>query len=200
VQSAKCKVQNLKNRGLTLIEILVAMGIATVAGMLLLVIIVNSAGLFQGQSSKVQTGLNVNDALSKIRASAKQASAIANSYTDGQTVYTTGSDQLVLKVASVDGEGNIIENLSDYFVFFKDQSYLRFKVFPDPSSFRKVSNEVLTASLESVVFNYFNLDNPPLEVNPSQASKVRISISLRQRIGTRVEINTATSEANLRND
>jgi len=193
-------VQNLKNRGLTLIEILVAMGIATVAGMLLLVIIVNSAGLFQGQSSKVQTGLNVNDALSKIRASAKQASAIANSYTDGQTVYTTGSDQLVLKVASVDGEGNIIENLSDYFVFFKDQSYLRFKVFPDPSSFRKVSNEVLTASLESVVFNYFNLDNPPLEVNPSQASKVRISISLRQRIGTRVEINTATSEANLRND
>jgi len=85
-------------------------------------------------------------------------------------------------------------------VFFKDQSYLRFKVFPDPSSFRKVSNEVLTASLESVVFNYFNLDNPPLEVNPSQASKVRISISLRQRIGTRVEINTATSEANLRND
>ena len=193
-------MQNLKNRGLTLIEILVAMGIATVAGMLLLVIIVNSAGLFQGQSSKVQTGLNVNDALSKIRASAKQASAIANSYTDGQTVYTTGSDQLVLKVASVDGEGNIIENLSDYFVFFKDQSYLRFKVFPDPSSFRKVSNEVLTASLESVVFNYFNLDNPPLEVNPSQASKVRISISLRQRIGTRVEINTATSEANLRND
>ncbi len=43
-------------KGFTLLELLVAMGIATVAGVLLVVIIVNSAGLYSNQSPKFRRG------------------------------------------------------------------------------------------------------------------------------------------------
>ncbi|MDO8576943.1 MAG: type II secretion system protein [Candidatus Daviesbacteria bacterium] len=190
----------MRERGLTLIEVLVAMGIATAVGALLVVIMVNSAGLFSKQSSKVQAGLNINDALSQIRSSIKQANAVASEYISGQTTYTTGGNQLVLKVSSVDSSGNIINNTVDYFVFFQDQSYLRFKTFPDPSSSRKESDRIFSTAVDSLNFQYFNSANPPVEVTPVSATKVRISLTLKQKIGLNFEVSTATSEANLRND
>jgi len=187
-------------RGLTLIEVLVAMGIATVAGVLLVVIIINSTGLFTQQSSKVQMGLNINDALSQVRSSIKQASQIADQYTGGQTTYTTGTNQLVLKVLSIDSSGSIIDNTYDFFVFFQDQKYLRFKIFPDPSSFRKTADQVFSSSVDNLAFQYFNSANPPVEVAPTAAAKVKITLTLKQKTGVKYETQTAESEANLRND
>ena len=186
--------------GFTLIEVLVAMGIATVTGVLLLVIIVNSTGLFTQQSSKVQMGLNINDALLQVRSSIKDASIVADQYISGGTTYTTGSNQLVLKVLSIDSSGNIIDNTFDFFVFFQDQNYLRFKTFPDPSSARKQADRVFSTSVDGLNFQYFNSVIPPVEVVPTAATKVRITLTLKQKIGVKYETYTATSEANLRND
>lgn len=191
---------SLNSSALTLIEVLVAMGIATVAGVLLLVIIVNSTGLFTQQSSKVQMGLNINDALSQVRSSIKDASIVADKYINGGTTYTTGSKQLVLKVLSIDSSGSIIDNTFDFFVFFQDQSYLRFKILPDPLSFRKAANQVFSSSVNNLIFQYFNSAIPPVEVTPTAATKVRITLTLKQKIGVKYETQTATSEANLRND
>ena len=170
-------------KGFTLIEVLVAMGIATVAGVLLLVIIVNSAGLFTDQSSKVSAGLGVNDAFSRIKASIKQASAISDQ---------SGSNQLVLKVSSLDSAGNIIKNTYDDFIFMADQKNLRFKIIPNPSSFRRNEDSILAGNVDSINFQYFNSVSPPAQVLPASASKVRITLS--------VKTNTDTAEVNLRND
>lgn len=187
-------------KGLTLIEVLVAMGIATVAGVLLVVIMVQSAGLFTDQSSKVQQGLNINDALLQVRSSIKQANAVASEYTDGGSTYTTGGNQLVLKVSSIDSSGNIINNTFDYFIVLKDQNLLRFKIFPDPASFRQAADRIFSTSLDDLVLGYFNSATPPIEVIPQDASKVRITLTLKQKVGVNYETQTATSEANLRND
>ena len=170
-------------QGLTLIEVLVAMGIATITGVLLLVIIVNSAGLFSNQSSKVQEGLNINDSLAMMRGSIKQANAV-----DAQS----STSQLVLKVASIDSSNNIIANTYDDFSFYLDQNFLHFKIFPNASSSRKTADRIFSNSVDSLKLQYFNSANPPVEVAPVTASKVRISLTLKQ--------STATSEANLRND
>lgn len=190
----------MRVKGFTLIEVLVAMGIATVVGILLVVIMVNSAGLFTEQSSKVQEGLNINDALSQVRSSIKQANAVANGYTGGGSTYTTGGNQLVLKVLSEDPAGNIIDNTFDYFVFFQDQSKLYFKSFPDPASSRKTVNRIFSTVVDSVNFQYFNSASPPVEVAPTSAAKVRITLTLKQKNGLNYEAQTGTSEANLRND
>lgn len=171
------------NKGLTLIEVLVTMGIATVAGVLLLVIIVNSAGLFTDQSSKVSAGLSVNDAFSRIKTGIKQASAISDE---------SGPNQLVLRVLSTDSAGNIIENTYDNFIFMVDQKNLHFKIIRNPLSFRSSGDSILAGNVDSLNFQYFNSLNPPVEVIPASASKIRINLT--------VKTNTDTAEANLRND
>lgn len=188
------------SKGLTLIEILVALAITIVAGTLLFVIIVNSAGLFSLQSSKLQGGLNINDALMEVRKSIKQASSVASSYTGGSTTYTSGVNQLVLKVSSVDSSNNIIANTYDHFVFFLDQKNFRFKIFPDPLSVRNAPDQVLSTVVDSLTFKYFNSAIPPVEVTPASAAKVYISLILKQKAGAGFDTNTATAEASLRND
>lgn len=187
-------------KGLTLLEILLAMGIAIVVGMFLLIVIVNSSGLFLKQSSKVEGGLNINDALLQVRTSIKDASAVLGSYTSVSTTYTTGNTVLVLKIPTINSSNNIITETFDYYVFFQDQKKLRFKTFPDPSSSRKAQDQIFSTNVDSLVFEYFNSANPPVEVVPALAKKVRISLTLKQKSGASYEINTATSEANLRND
>lgn len=187
-------------KGLTLVEILIAMAIATIVGLLLVVIMVNSAGLFYKQSSKLQEGLNINDALSKIRGSIKQSSGIVASYISGGTTYTSSATQIVLKVPAIDNVGNIIADTFDYIIFYQEQSQLRYKLFPDAASSRQSQDQIFSTSVDSLTFKYLDFQNPPNEVSPTSAIKVRIILSLKQKNGQTLETNTATSEANLRND
>lgn len=189
-----------REHGLTLIEVLIAMSIATIVGGLLLVVMVNSAGLFYKQSSKLSEGLNINDTLSRVRESIKQARQVTAAYTSGFITYTSSSTQLVLKVPSLDLSGNLIANTFDYFVFFQDQNKLRFKTFPDLTSTRKAQDQIFSVSLDSLNFQYFNSATPPVEVVPATATKVRISLTLKQKNGLSFETNIASSEADLRND
>lgn len=188
-------------KGLTLIEVLISMGIAVVVGGLLFVIIVNSTGLFYKQSSKIEQGVSVNDALSVIRNSIKEAQSIVANYPEIQPfTYTTGLTQLVLKLASIDSSGNIIIDSFDYYVFYLDQTKLFFKVFPGALSQRKSRDQILSTNVESLEFKYYNLANPPEEVTPISASKITITLFLEQKSGQVMEKSIATTEANLRND
>lgn len=190
----------MKSSGFTLIEVLVAMGIATLAGVLLVVIIVNSAGLFTQQSSKVSSGLSANDTMLELRNSIKISTAVAESFTDGAATYTSDGDELVLKVPSVDGSGNLIENTFDHFIFSRQVLNLRFKVFPDALSTRSSVDRIFATSVDFLEFRYFSAANPPVEVVPKEAAKVKITLTLKQKNGLNFETLTSTSEANLRND
>ncbi|MBI2040336.1 hypothetical protein HYT18_04655 [Candidatus Microgenomates bacterium] len=187
--------------GLTLMEAIIATAITAVLGILLLVIIINSSNLFYKQTSKVEQGRGINDTLSKVRETIKQSQGVNSTYPpSGAPTYTSGSQQIVLKVPAIDNLGNTISNTFDYFVFFLDQDKLRFKVFPDISSSRKSSDQLLSINADSLTFQYYNSANPPSEVLPTSATKVKISLTLRQKSGPDYEQQTATSEANLRND
>ena len=187
-------------KGLTLVELLITMGISIIIGGLLTVIILNSAGLYYKESSKLTEGLNINDTLTKVRETIKESSSIATSYTQGSTTYTSGTTQLVLKVPSLDSSNNIISNTFDYFVFFLDTNKLRFKTFPDALSARKSQDQIFTTLLDSLSFKYLDNLNPPNEVTPNSAKKVLITIALKQKSGAKIETIIATSEAYLRND
>lgn len=164
-----------------------------------MVVIVNSTGLYYKQSSKVGQGTSTNDALVKVRSSIKEASSIVASYTQDSTTYTSGDTQLVLKIPSLDSFGNLISDAFDYFVYFLDQNKLRFKTFPDVAvSSRKPQDQILSTTVDSLKFQFFDSSNN--EVTPSQAVKVRINLTLKQKAGAEYERIEATSEASLRND
>lgn len=187
-------------KGLTLVEVLIAMGVAIVVGALLVVIVVNSAGLFYSESSRISQGLGTNDALSKIRSGIKESNAVAASYISGGTTYTSFATQIVLKIPTIDSLGNTASDTFDYIVFFRDQTKLRYKLFPDAQSSRKSQDQIFSTSVDSLIFKYLDSQNPPNEVSPASATKVRIILSLKQKTGQNIEVNTATSEASLRND
>lgn len=187
----------MTEKGLTIIELLAVMGVMTVVGALLMVIIVNSAGLFTKESAKLTQGLNINDTLAQVRSNIKDASSIAVSY----TTYTTGATQLVLILPSIDSLNNIIPDAFDYYVYFLDSNTLRFKSFPNASSARKAQDQIFSTLIDSLKFQYFNSGTPPAEVAPVSARKVRITLTLKQKTAVNsYETNIATSEANLRND
>ncbi len=187
-------------KGMSLIEVIISTAIISIIGVLLLVIIVNSAGLFYKQSSKLSEGVNINDIQNLIRESIKQANSIAASYTFGSTTYTSGETQLVFKVPSIDSSNNIIADTYDFFVFYVDNNQLRLKTFPDVASARKAQDQIISTSLDSLKFQYFDRANPAQEVTPTAALKVKTTLTLKIKSGGNYETKTATSEANLRND
>ena len=187
-------------KGLTLIEVLISIGIAVVIGVLLVAIIVNSAGLYSKESSKLSQGLNTNDALLTIRDTIKQSSAVITVYTSGVNTYTSSGTQIVLKLFSIDSSNNLITNTYDYFIFYTDTNRLRLKTFPDSTSSRKSQDQIFSTSLDNLNFQYFNSASPPVEVAPGSATKVRVTLSLKQKNGSSIELKTSTSEASIRND
>lgn len=195
------KVYTERSRsGFTLAEILISMGISVIVGGLLMTIIVNSAGLFKTESSKLTQGLNANDALYNVRALIKQSSSVVQSFTYSAVTYTSGAEQLVTKIPSIDSSNKIISETFDYIVFFKDSNQLRLKIFPDAQSARKSQDQIFSTNVDSLNFQYFNSTTPPVEVVPTSATKVKINLSLKQSIGTKIEVSNVSSEASLRND
>lgn len=190
----------MKSKGFTLLEILIAAAITSIVAGLLLMIMINSTGLFSRQSAKVQAGLNINDATAKFKSTVKQASSIAVLHITSSTTYTSDSQTLVLKVSSIDSSGNIIINTFDYYVYYLDQGILYLKTFPDSLSSRKAENRVFSTLVDSVSFQYFNTSNPPAEVVPANASKIRMTLVLKQKVGVDFETQVSTAEANLRNN
>lgn len=186
--------------GLTFVEVLVASFISVIAGGLLLVIMANSTGIFYRESSKIDQGLRINDVLMILRKEIKGASSIAISYTDGPTTYTSGANQLILKVPSLDTQGNLISETFDHFVFFRDQNKFHMKIFPNPLSQRKPVDRILVVSLDSVLFQYYNKAAPPVEVAPDLAAEVKTTVALVSAVGLKTERSIATSEASLRNN
>lgn len=191
----------MRNRGFTLIEVLIVVGIATVVASLLVVIIANSAGLFYKESAKVGQGVGINAVLSKFRETIKEANSIATGYPPTPpATYTTSSTQIVLTVPSIDSLGNIITNVFDYHVFLKDEDKLKFRIFPDIQSSRLSADQILSSNTKEVLFQYFDSQNPPQQVAPSSAQRIRMTLHLRQKSGADYEEHIATSEASLRND
>lgn len=186
--------------GLTFVELLITMGIFCVVGFLLLVIVVNSLGVFYKQSTKVSGGININDALSSVRGNIKESTGVVESYTIGATTYTSSPTTLVFTIPSIDASNNIISNTYDYFVFYLSGNILKFKTFPNALSVRKSQDQIFSTNVNNLNIKYYDLSSPPNEVAIAAAKKVRISLTLKEKSGVGYTVNTATTEASLRND
>lgn len=189
----------MKQKGLTLVEIIITLGLMSIVGGLIVVIITNSTGLSLKESSKVDMGLQLNDSLSIIRKNVKVAQSVEDIYTIGEKTYQSDEDEVVLKVSSIDEGNNIIDNTFDYFIFSKENNNLVFKTYPDDLSFRNENNQILSTNLENLVFKYLDLGSPPQETAAKDAKRVLVTMSVKKKTGNDSALNIATSGASLRN-
>lgn len=168
-------------KGFTLAEVVIGVAVTAVVGGLLILILVQSSGLFYRESAKVAQGLGLNDSLSQIENSIRKSQSI---------VATSSASQLLLKIPSIDGLGNVITNTFDTAVFQRQEDKLKYQLLPDPLSSQKSADLILTKDVDSLLFQYFDASGQ--EVSPTLSVKVKVTLSLKQRIGT--------TEAHLRND
>lgn len=189
-------------KGFTLPEILIAITISALAGVLLISFLVQNNGLFMNENAKVSQGLSLNDASSQITNAVKSASSIATQYPQSSPQFFTGAETLILALPSIDSQSQIIENVYDYYVVTKDPqnpNILRKYLFPSAGqSQRSSENQVLATNLSSLKFLY--LDESGSTVSPSQAAKVNFSINLTTSTGINSNSASASGEVNLKNN
>lgn len=199
LQTAKYKILHT-NSGFTLPELLVTALVSTIAGVLLIAIFVNNNGLFYNQQAKVSQGLGLNNAISEMTTDVRYTSSIASSY-GTNPVYTSSASVLVIKVPSIDGSGNIIENVYDHIVFTKDPEnpkLLKKYLFPDALSSRPGENKVLSNDIQSLTFTY--LDSSQNPITPTQASNIGITLVGSTQIGLSSQESSTSALINLRNN
>lgn len=165
----------------------------------LLGILLNNTNLFYQESAQVQQGLGLNDSLGAVRSYLKQSAGVVSQYPlSGAPTFMTGANILVLKLPSVDVQGNSIENVFDFVIFYQDQNFFKMKILVDGASSRSAADQILTSGVDQLYFKYF--DSTGNEITPASATKVRATLSLKQKAGATSKVNVATSEASLRND
>lgn len=183
-------------RGFTLLEIVLAAGLAVIVGTLLIGILVQNNGFFYKQNAVIFEGVGLNDSMQKINNYLRQAVAVESEYVNGSTTYTAGSQTLVLKLSALNGE-EVVENIYDFVVVSAEGKILRLKVFPNVQSSRKNENLALTTLLQSYGFKY--LDKTGNEVFPASATAVETTLTLLAETGSIASSRTATSVMTLRN-
>lgn len=189
-------------KGLTLLELLIAMSITAIVGVVLLDIIIQNNGLVFIQQAKVSQGLSLNNAHTEIFDAIHNAAQIAATCPSPTCTasYSSTKNSIVLAIPSLNASGNPITNTYDYEVITADSQnndILREYIYPNSSSTRKSQNKVLSTTLASLTFYY--LDSKGLSVNPSSAIQVNFVINLQQQAGQSVE-SSSSGQVNLRNN
>lgn len=185
--------------GFTLVEILIAAGIALIVGIILSSILVNNNGVYYKQSAIVNEGLSLNDTISTINKNIMQALAIASSYPEVSPTFTSNTETLILKLSAFNNE-EIIKDVYDYIIIYKDstnQKVLKLQIFPGLGSERVASIFVLTNILQDLVFSYLDKDGNP--ISPATATSIGVKLTVLSKTGSIDSSRSSSSVTNLRN-
>ncbi|MBI2021692.1 hypothetical protein HYS93_02275 [Candidatus Daviesbacteria bacterium] len=188
-------------KGISLLEVLIYIGVASLVGIILVRIFVQNNAFFLRESAQVEQGLDTNQISSQIYDSIRNASSVAVSFVGGVTTYTSGPQTLVLTLPSVNASGSVIANTYDYLVITQDSQnakLLRKKIFPDALSSRQSENRLLTTQLSSLTFSYY--DQNSNIVSPQAASSVNFIAKVARTVNQETQESSVSGQVNLRND
>lgn len=188
-----------KMSAFTLLETVLVGGLALVVGTFLVAILVSNTGFFYQQTSVINEGLSLNDALQKINNKIKEAVEISSGYPPLSPIYISGAETLILKLPAISQSGVLI-NTYDFATVFKDTAkpnILRLQVFPDQQSVRRSSSEVLTTLLDTINFLYIDKDGN--QVATQSAVGVKTTLTVLSKTGSVGSKRSSTTTTFLRN-
>jgi len=149
---------NKKSWGFTLIEILVAIGIAGILLSALIWLFI----AYNNYLNYLQTSMDVPQSAESVIDTAtraiRESDQILSSRSFSGTNYTSNANSLVLRLPSVDSSRNILAGKYDYIVFYKSGTEVYSLTEADASSVRVSSLKKLSDTAESLIFTYDNAD------------------------------------------
>jgi len=181
--SRKFKNRTSKTRGLSLIEILIAMAIVAVILIALLSLYTTGQKYFINESTRADTLQDSQYPLAWITRDVKEALQVLSSWGS----YTTSSNCLVLEIPSVDSSGVIIDISADFdYIIYRLNSNKLERIIDalDGVSSRTDDTRVLAENTNSLVFAFFDSQGAELTSGFDAASSINIALSSsRQGVG-----------------
>ncbi|MBI5405028.1 MAG: prepilin-type N-terminal cleavage/methylation domain-containing protein [Candidatus Kerfeldbacteria bacterium] len=138
-----------RQTGISLVEIMVAISILTVVGIVVGTIYINAGRFTQTEQLKVDVDLSANRVLATLNEHLRQGKAVLPSY----STYTTGPTTLVFSVPSQVG-GAPSQSTTDTYVLYLDAGVLSLLIDADESSSRTDQTVEITRNVKDVYFRY----------------------------------------------
>jgi prepilin-type N-terminal cleavage/methylation domain-containing protein len=163
----------MNRRGVTLSELLVAIAIFAVVGVVIYNVYIAAGSFSNDEQQKITVDLSASRILSVMDGNLRQATRVHTADDFGGTTYTTGDDVLVVGLPSlVSGQPSAD---TDYFAFYLEGGALMMKVDPNGTSSRTAATREVTRDVKDVNFRYTT-------VVPDQSTAVTVTVATERTI------------------
>ena len=192
-------------KGLSLIEVLIAMVLMSIAMLALLSLYNSGQKYFTNQDARSDILNDSRITLTLLSRDIKEAVQVVPGPVDvGGTFYSTSANCIVLKVPSVDADGLIIDidNHFDYLVYRvnpdNSTELLRIVEGKDGVSSRVDGNKLLTRNMDSLVMSFLDTDGGTV-TNFAESAIVDIALTILKKGIQRTYQETMNTRTKLRN-
>ncbi len=151
-------IHSKKEKGFTLIEVVIVTSIFTVLALALLNVFDWHNKLFNLERADTEAVGSARITMNNMATYIAQASNIEANRTIGGTTYTTDADTVVLQLPAFDSSGNLLASIYDYVVYNKSGTTLSQITEIGSGSSRNAGTKVMTAYAQSLSFTYDSVD------------------------------------------
>lgn len=182
----------MKNRGFTLVEIVLVLGLMALILLALTTLFINHNSIYNFQQGFIKTAGSGRTSLNEITLYTAQGYRVLASQTINSTSYTSGPTVLVLQLPSIDSSGLVINGSWDYVAFYTSGSQLLRQSQSAVGSARPTGARLLSQSVSAISFAYDNIDF-------SLVKKVSIDLQTQETVKDQVITNRLAQQVVLRN-
>lgn len=183
---------NFKNRGFSLVELIIAITIFIIIATLLTLFFVNYYKTYRFQQAGIKLSNFASVGANALQENVRQADKIITTHSFSGVNYTTNSTNLILELPSVDSAGNIINATYDYVLFYISGNSLYKLVQANNSSVR-------TSGLKKINDNVLNINFVYNNSNLSIANKIDVNMAMQTIVGSQTISYNIVQEIYLRN-
>jgi prepilin-type N-terminal cleavage/methylation domain-containing protein len=157
----------MSQRGFTLIEMIIVIGIMSVVMVVLSQMFLGTERTYRTQNAELNVNFAARSTLDDIDAYVRQATKALGTY----TTYTAGPSVLILEIPSVNSSNQLVPGTYDKVVFTFSANRVERIVIADAASTRLSNTKLLADNVTDLTFTYNNADF-------AQVTKVQTDISV----------------------
>lgn len=147
-----------KNRGFTLVEIVLVLGLMALILLALTTLFINHNSVYNFQQGFIKAAGSGRTSLNELTLHIAQGYRVLASQTINGNNYSTGPTVLVLQLPSIDSNGSAINGSWDYVAFYANGAELWRQTQSAVGSSRSSGARLLSQSVTSMTFAYDNVD------------------------------------------